>query len=55
MYHAEHALEAGLVFVGFVFRNARTKEVLLVFEKETKALTDSEARRLMSKPTGQEA
>ena len=46
-YFSEHALEAGLVCVGFVFRNPKTKEVQVVFEKESHRLSDSDARRLM--------
>lgn len=52
MYHAEHALEAGMVCVGFVFRNTKTKEIQLVFEKESKRLTESEARQLMKPSVG---
>jgi hypothetical protein len=36
-----------MVCVGFVFRNTKTKEIQLVFEKESKRLTESEARQLM--------
>jgi hypothetical protein len=51
-YFAEHALEAGLVCVGFVFRDPKTKEIQLVFEKESKRLTESEARQLMKPSVG---
>ncbi len=50
IYAAEHRLELGCSCIGFVFRNAATQEVALVFDKEVRILNESEARRLMNPP-----
>jgi hypothetical protein len=47
LYFAAHALEGGAACIGFVFRDANTQQVIIVFDREEKQLTAGEAKRLM--------
>jgi hypothetical protein len=51
VYFLNHRLEQGCGLVGFVLRNPVSKEVAVIFDKDCRILTESEAKRLLHPQT----